>query len=213
VEARSRTHSPLPPASYGPTVAHHERLVHAVVRRQWGGSLSYNEQVQAGRIGLWHALQHFDPNRGYTLSTYAWPAIARHVWRQVALTNPSPLEVLTPNSPLPAPDIDDLLQRHEVYDCLHRLIDRLPSHLRQVVLLYYGLDDHPPHSLRQLGLLLGISHEMVRQRLLAALVFLRHPAHSLPLRQLLGRNTVADYQHAHQLAQSFLRRRGGRNDR
>jgi hypothetical protein len=85
--------------------------------------------------------------------------------------------------------------------------------LRQVVILYYGLYDHPPHSLRQLARKLGISHEMVRQRLLAALVHLRHPANSLPLRQLLDRNTITDYEYADELAQSFLRRRGGRNGR
>jgi hypothetical protein len=85
--------------------------------------------------------------------------------------------------------------------------------LCEVVVLYYGLHDHPPHSLRQLARKLGVSHEMVRQRLLAALVHLRHPANSLPLRQLLERNTIKDYEYADQLAQSFLRRRGGRNDR
>jgi len=213
LSASSSTHSSSPPASFGPIVAHHERLVHAVIRRQWSGSLSYSELLQAGRIGLWRAIQHFDPNRGTAFSTYAWPAIARYVWREVAQANPPPQEVLTPNPPLPLPDLDDLTGRNEIYDCLHDLVDKLPAHLRQVVILYYGLYDHPPHSLRQLARKLGISHEMVRQRLLAALVHLRHPANSLPLRQLLDRNTIADYEYADELAQSFLRRRGGRNGR
>lgn len=211
--ASSSTHSSPSPASYGPTVAHHERLVHAVVRRQWGGSLSYCERLQAGRLGLWQAVQHFDPNRGTTFSTYAWPAIAHQIWREVAQANSLPQEILTPNPPLPAPDLDDLIQRSELCDSLHDLIDKLPAHLRQVVILYYGLYDHPPHSLRQLGRELGISHEMARQRLLAALVILRHPANSLPLRQLLDRNTITDYQYADELAQRYLRRRGGHNGR
>jgi RNA polymerase sigma factor (sigma-70 family) len=194
-------------------MACHDRLVHAVIRHQYGGSLPYPQLLQAGRIGLWHAIQHFDPNRGTAFSTYAWPAIARRVWREVDQANPPPQEILTPNPPLPVPDLDDLTQRNEIYDCLHNLISKLPAHLRQVVILYYGLYDHPPHSLRQLGHELGISHEMVRQRLLAALVHLRHPANSLPLRQLLERNTITDYEYADELAQSFLRRRGGRNGR
>jgi RNA polymerase sigma factor (sigma-70 family) len=194
-------------------MARHEGLVHAVIRRQYGGSVPYAELLQAGRIGLWHALQHFDPDRGTAFSTYAWPSIARQVWHDVAQANSPPQEILTPNPPLPGPDLDDLTGRSLIYDCLRSLVDSLPIHLRQVVILYYGLQDHPPHSLRQLGHKLGISHEMVRQRLLAALVHLRHPANSLPLRQLLDRNTITDYEYADQLAQAFLRRRGGRNGR
>jgi hypothetical protein len=40
-------------------LAQHEKLVHWVVHRQWLGRLPYLEAVQAGRIGLWHALQHW----------------------------------------------------------------------------------------------------------------------------------------------------------
>lgn len=54
---------------------------------------------------------------------------------------------------------------------------------------------------------------MVRQHLLAALVHLRHPANSLRLRQLLERNSVVDYEQADELAQRFLRKRGGRHGR
>jgi len=159
---------------------------------------------------LRRALRHFDPERGTAFSTYAWPAIARNVWREVAQAQPPPQECLTPHPPLPTVDVDDRLLQGEVYACLHHMVDRLPPYLRQVVVLYYGLDEHPPHSLRQLGKRLGISHEMVRKRLLAALVRLRQPANSLCLRQLLDRNTVAEYQYADKLAQCFLRLRGGR---
>ncbi|MBI2953041.1 MAG: sigma-70 family RNA polymerase sigma factor [Chloroflexi bacterium] len=194
-------------------MAHHDGLVHLVIRHQYRGCLPYAELLQAGRNGLWHALQHFDPNRSNAFSTYAWPSIAHQVWHDVAQANSPPQEVLTPNPPLPPPDLDDLTQRSQVYDCLRRLVDKLPAQLYEVIVLCYGLYDHPPHSLRQLGRKLGISHEMTRQRLLAALVHLRHPANSLPLRQLLNRNTITDYEYADELAQSFLHRRGGRNGR
>ncbi|MCL5959630.1 MAG: sigma-70 family RNA polymerase sigma factor [Chloroflexi bacterium] len=213
MSASSSTHSSPAPASYEPAMARHDGLVHAVIRHQYGGSLTYAQLLQSGRIGLWHAIQHFNPNHGTTFSTYAWPSIARQVWHDVAQANSPPQEVLTPNPPLVAPDLNDLAQRGQVYDCLKNLVDKLPAHLRKVVILYYGLYDHPPHSLRQLGRKLGISHEMVRQRLLAALVILRHPANSLPLRQLLDHNTIKDYEYADELAQTFLRRRGGRNGR
>ena len=194
-------------------MAEHDGLVHAVVRHQYRGSLSYAQLLQAGRIGLWHAIQHFDPKRGTAFSTYAWPAIARHIWQEVALANRPPQEDLTPNPPLATSEIDDLVGQAERITVLHDLVDTLPAQLGEVVVLYYGLNDHPPHSLRQLARKLGISHEMVRQRLLAALVHLRHPRASLPLRQLTGHNTIVDYQHADQLAQRYLRRRGGRHGR
>lgn len=64
-------------------MARHEGLVHAVVRRQVLGALSFAEALQAGRIGLWRAILGFDPARGFAFSTYAWPAIQRRVWRAI----------------------------------------------------------------------------------------------------------------------------------
>jgi len=191
-------------------MARHDGLVHAVLRRQWGGSLDYEARLQVGRIGLWHALVGYDPERGTTFSTYAWPAIEHEIWRAVrqgASVALAPLiEALSslPDEP------DEALLEAEVGRALHALVQRLPIRLRQVVVAYYGLADEPPCSLRQLGKRLGLSHEAVRLRLWASLVWLRHPGHSLGLRQLLGRNTVADYQLADMAAQRWLRRRGGR---
>ncbi|NIN68595.1 MAG: hypothetical protein GTO63_28595, partial [Anaerolineae bacterium] len=59
----------------------HEGLVHAVIRREGSGVLSYEEALQAGRIGLWRALLGYDPARGTAFSTYAWVAIRRHIRR------------------------------------------------------------------------------------------------------------------------------------
>lgn len=78
------------------------------------------------------------------------------------------------------------------------------------MIAYYGLADEPPQSLRQIGRHVGLSHEAVRLRLWAALVWLRHPAHSLPLRQLLDMNSAIQYQRADDLAQTWLRKRGDR---
>ena len=57
----------------------HDGLVHALIQRQGGGELSYEEALQAGRIGLWHAIRGYEPARGTAFSTYAWVAI----WRQI----------------------------------------------------------------------------------------------------------------------------------
>jgi RNA polymerase sigma factor (sigma-70 family) len=63
----------------------HDGLVHHILRRQWCDSLTYSEVLQEGRIGLWRAILGFDPERGVAFSTYASVAIARRVWRAVAL--------------------------------------------------------------------------------------------------------------------------------
>ncbi len=192
-------------------MARHEGLVHAVLRRQCGGTLSYEECLHAGRIGLWHAIQGYHGARGTAFSTYAWPAIARQIWRAVRLGTARPLPPPTlADQPL---DPDATLLGHEVTDALRALVRQLPAPLCQVVVSYYGLADQPPRTLRQMGRQMGLSHEAVRLRLWAALVWLRHPSHSLPLRQLLDLNTVTQYQHADDLAQAWLRKRGGRRAR
>ena len=203
-------------------MARHDGLVHAVLRRQWGGCLDYEARLQAGRIGLWHALVGYDPKHGTAFSTYAWPAIQREIWRAVHQATPAhPIAHPLPLAPLPAPansppepdqpaESDEALLQAELVQTLHTLVSRLPTALRQVVVTYYGLDDDSAHSLRQLAHELAVSHETVRLRLWAALVWLRQPAHSLALRQLLERNTVAEYERTDALAQRWLRKRGGR---
>ena len=42
----------------------HDGLVHAFIRRQGGGAISYEEALQAGRMGLWCALRGYDPGLG-----------------------------------------------------------------------------------------------------------------------------------------------------
>jgi hypothetical protein len=58
-------------------MAAHEKLVHAVVRKQVLGDLPFAEALQAGRIGLWHAILGFDPQRGTAFSTYVGERFVR----------------------------------------------------------------------------------------------------------------------------------------
>jgi len=60
----------------------HGGLVHAFIQRRGGGEIPYEEALQAGRIGLWRAIQGYDAARGTTFSTYAWVAIYRHIHRR-----------------------------------------------------------------------------------------------------------------------------------
>jgi RNA polymerase sigma factor (sigma-70 family) len=202
-------------ASLNALMARHDGLVQAVVRRQVLGDLPFAEALQAGRIGLWRAIQGYDPKRGTAFSTYAWPCIMRQVWRAVKVHTRfhSPLVTSDELSPLAGSDPALVWEAAAVEQALQHLVQRLPRRLCYVVVTRYGLDGTPPATYRQIGAALGLSGERARQLHTEALVWLRHPAHSQTLRSLLGRHTLADYHLADALAQDWLRRRGGRHGR
>jgi len=193
-------------------MARHEGLIHAFIRRQGGGDIPYEEALQAGRVGLWRAIQGYDPGRGTAFSTYAWVAICRHihsrakelsrdtdVWWQEA-----PASWVVPD---PAAKVEEGLVQEVLFD----LVGGLPKRLGQVIVGRYGLGERPPCTLKKLGKELGITGERVRQLQQEALAWLRHPAHSWRLRQLVGKNTAADYRRA--LAQNAALRRSRRQKR
>ena len=193
----------------------HERLVHAVVRRQCLGQLPFDEALQAGRQGLWRAILGYDPERGVAFSSYAWPSITRAIWDAVKVAERDHVHVSLGQIRLSAPHqaSDPALswEASTIQAALYDLVGRLPQRLQQVITARYGLNGHQARTYRRIGATLGLSRERARQLHTEALVWLRHPAHSQHLRSLLNRHRVADYQSAHQQAQQWLRRRGGRN--
>jgi DNA-directed RNA polymerase sigma subunit (sigma70/sigma32) len=110
-----------------------------------------------------------------------------------------------------APDLEEWVEQILILEALGELVGRLPERSRRVVVARYGLGDQPPRTLASVGLELGLTRERVRQLQQDALAWLRHPAHSLCLRQLLGRNTATDYRRA--LAQNAALRRSRRRKR
>jgi RNA polymerase primary sigma factor/RNA polymerase sigma factor len=207
-----RTRKSLTAQAVEKAMEQHEGLVHAFIRRQGGGAIPYDEALQAGRIGLWRALKGYDPTRETTFSTYAWVAITRHIHRAAQELSrelgdwpgqvPASWEELDP---------DEWVEQILTLEALGELVSRLPNRLQRVVVARYGLGDQPPRTLKSVGLELGLTRERVRQLQQDALAWLRHPAHSLSLRQFLGRNTVADYRWA--LAENAALRRARRGRR
>ena len=190
----------------------HENLVHAFIRRQGGGGIPYEEALQAGRIGLWHAIQGYDPTRGTAFSTYAWVAICHQVHRRAKelSRNTDVWSQEVPASwvvPDPAGELEEKLIQSVLFD----LVRQLPKRLRQVIVGRYGLGEQPPCTLKKLGKKLGLSGERVRQLQQEGLAWLCHPAHSWRLRQLVGKNTAVDYRRA--LAQNAALRRSRRQKR
>lgn len=190
----------------------HDGLVHAFIQRQGGGAISYEEALQAGRIGLWNAIQGYDPARGTAFSTYAWVAIWRQIHRRAReLSRDTDVWLSEMPASWVMPEPGEGVDREFTQGAVHDLVSQLPKRLGQVIVGRYGLGEQPPCTLKELGEELGLSGERVRQLQQDALAWLRHPAHSWRLRQLLGKNTATDYRRA--LAQNAALRRSRRKKR
>jgi RNA polymerase sigma factor (sigma-70 family) len=201
-------------------MATHENLVHAVARRQVLGHLPFAEALQAGRIGLWHAILGYDPQRGLAFSTYAWTAIMHHIWQAVKVAERTAVR-LEPQVPLgraassvwETADPAETWEAKAVYSAVWELVHRLPEELRLVVVVRYGLTGAGRAFYSRIGAVLGLSAERARQLHTEALIWLRQPAHSQQLRSLLGRHTLAEYEAVEAETQQWLQWRGGRDGR
>lgn len=188
----------------------HEGLVHTVLRRQSSGPLSYAEVLQAGRIGLWQAVLHFDPGRGVALSTYAGVAIQRRIWQAVEQAQRRQ-GWLAPEEPVDARALaEERLWWGEVRAALAAAIERLPGRQREVMLAACGWDGQPARGLTQTGHQWGVSRQAAAYWYHKALVSLRLPAVSGRLRQLWGQGSRADYHRSQALSRHWLRQRRGR---
>jgi len=206
------TRKPLTAQAVEEAMGQHDGLVHAFIQRQGGGDISYEEALQAGRIGLWHAIQGYDPTRGTTFSTYAWVAISRHVDRRTEELN-RVIDGWSQEIPTSwvVPDPAGKLEEKLVQEALFDLVGQLPKRLRRVIVGRYGLGEDEPCPLQELGEELDLTRERVRQLQQDALAWLRHPAHSWRLRQLVDENTAADYRRA--MARNAALRRSRRRKR
>ena len=116
------------PASLNHLMAAHDRLVHAVIRRQVLGTLPFAEALQAGRIGLWRAIQGYDPERGLAFSTYAWPCIAHEVWSAVKVAErPCPTALCALVAPCWDAESITTWDDTDVQSALHDLVAHLPD--------------------------------------------------------------------------------------
>ena len=211
-------------------MSQHNRLVYAVVRQQVLGNLSYEEALQAGRIGLWRAIMGYDPERGISFSTYAWTAIMRSVWaavkkwarreKEAALVlslsaNARQAEVeaaITGTSPHAdtTQEPDKQWEEKALAAATRQAVDQLPTRLQLVLAARYGWDGGKPATFSQIGEQLGISLQRAHQLHQEALLRLRQPACSYQLRVWLGKHTAAEYETAVAATARWRQKRGGR---
>jgi RNA polymerase sigma factor (sigma-70 family) len=195
-------------------VRQHEGLVHVVLRRQSRGDVPYEDLLQEGRIGLWQAVLHFDPQQGAAFSTYAGVAIQRHIWRAVKRANRPQGWIQHPEFPNPVEIAEEQVWWGQVKEALEEAVARLPDRLRQVICAAYGLDGSAPCTLAAIGREYGVTREMARYWHNKALLCLRLAAFSARLRQLCGQDSRTAYARTRALNRVWMRwRRSYRRQR
>ena len=193
----------------------HKPLVIHAIKRQNLGDLPVEEAVQAGWIGLWQAIRKYNPHKGYQFSTYAYGAIVHQVWAAVkdhCIANRKEHATREWAVFLRHWEVGPAQQQRqqELKACLQTLVGGLPKRQQQIIQVRYEQGGTEWQTLAELGVEWGVSGERVRQLQVEALVWLRHPAHSQELRTLLRRHSQQEYEWAEEIAQAWLRRRGGR---
>lgn len=189
----------------------HDGLVQWVIQRDVRSDVAYGELVHEGQIALWQAIMHYDPGRGVAFSSYAVPAIRHRLWRLVRERQRPQGHSKLVGGEDPAELAMQAWQRQAVRAALGELLTHLPERSYHVIVSAYGLDGETPLSLAELGRLLGLSGERVRQIRNDALAVLRLPALSGRLRRLCDQGSRADYRRSEALNRAWLgRRRAGR---
>jgi RNA polymerase sporulation-specific sigma factor len=206
------------PESLDWLLGQHEGLVRQIVAHQQLCGLPFEEALQAGRIGLWRAIEGYDPQRGTRFSTYAYPAIIRQVWDAVRRKcawerRQVPEELLGVYFEASSADDRQKAEWEEVEKILRGMVAGLPEREAEVIRRHYGLDGQVRQTLAEIGGQWGVSRQRIYQIEEAALIRLRQPGHSQELRSLLGRHSQGEYEWVERVTQAFLRRRGGRHER
>ena len=147
------------------------------------------------RLGTWHSLTHRQRSSHFLF--WHWRSFHGRAW------------LLTPHPPQEAPDLEEAAERALVGQALHRLVAHLPRPLDYVIVTRYGLHGRPPRTFATIGQTLGLTRQRAHQLHSEAILWLAHPAHSLALRKLLDKNTVADYQAYLARLRTWLRARRG----
>jgi RNA polymerase sigma factor (sigma-70 family) len=206
------------PESLDRLLRQHEGLVRQIVAHQQLCGLPFEEALQAGRIGLWRAIEGYDPQRGTRFSTYAYPAIIRQVWDAVRRKcawerRQVPEELLGVYFEASSADERQEAEWEEVEERLRGMVAGLPERQAEVIRRRYGLEGQARETLAEIGGEWHVSRQRVYQIEEAALIWLRQPGQSQELRSLLGRHSQGEYEWVERVTQAYLRRRGGRRER
>ncbi len=165
------------------------------IAAKYRGPVPFDDLVAAGILGLVEAADRFDPNRGVRFITYAVHWVRREILRACrdgdGQVNVPPRARRCGVRLPPVVRLDDdrdsfgeyvakLLEDHSAGPeslaeassdaaFVRSLVRKLPPRARLAVTLHYGIGRSEPMTIQQVGNILGLSRERVRQLVLESL--------------------------------------------
>ena len=153
------------------------RLVAHIMKKYYAQTADQEDLISIGTIGLIKGITTFDPSKGARLATYAARCVENEILMYFRSQRKSAQDVSLSDyidtgadgAPLALMDVVaedcDLLEQicsREMAQQLHRAMDScLTSQEKQVILLRYGLNGHPPKRQREVAQITGISRSYV----------------------------------------------------
>ncbi len=171
------------------------RLVVSIAKRRLRNAGDFFDLVSDGNMSLIRAVEKFDYGRGFKFSTYATWAIVKNfartipneLRRQERFRTASDEVFMTAADDRPNPFAEQAAQANRETQ-LARILDCLDTREQQVISHRFGLGpDQQPLTLREVGDLLGVTKERVRQLETRAITKLRQAAREEKL-DLFGLN-------------------------
>lgn len=158
-------------------VEHNLRLVVYMACKYMYSSISVEDLISIGTIGLLKAVNSFKIENGARLSTYASRCIENEILMALRWASRLQLEVsfdvpvynhwdgngillsdiLATDANLVSRDLDDI----EYRNMLHVAVQRLSIRDRKIVGLRYGLYNGPPHTQNEVAQIMGISQSRI----------------------------------------------------
>ncbi|MDG1895360.1 MAG: sigma-70 family RNA polymerase sigma factor [Fuerstiella sp.] len=159
------------------------RLVVSIARRFKHAADAFDEMISTGNLVLIKAVERFDYSRGFRFSTYATHSVQRELYRssgkrqKLRLTEVSTAPEILLESVEDRSDVQGYEEQDRRVDYVRSLIEKvLPERERRVVISRFGLESDTGKTLREIGDVMGLSKERVRQLQLRALKRLQDSA-------------------------------------
>jgi len=169
------------------------RLVVAIAKRHIGVGQEFFELVSDGNVSLMHAVERFDYSMGNKFSTYATWAIIKNFARSISdemrrrdrfRTDRSDLFAETTDVRADQRQLESQQSKREL--ALNSILERLDKREREVIACRFGLrHDREPLTLKQVGDIMGVTKERIRQIEVRALKKLRNDSAREKLAMLL----------------------------